>query len=452
MAMFDRFRDSSPGRVALLGLDGVPHSLLTAHPDRFEHVADIVETGAAAPIRSVVPPESSAAWASISAGVNPGETGVYGLVDRETASYGTHVTASGDVQVPRMWDRVTAADRQATVLNVPATYPPPRNLQRMVSGFLAPDIERAVYPEGLASTLRRLGYVIDVDATLGREGDLEAFLEAAYDTLDARFEAFAHFIDIDDWDLFVGVFMTPDRVNHFLWDQYLQDGPLRDDFLAFYEQLDTYLGALRARLPDDVALFLVSDHGFGPLRYEVDANAWLRQRGWLEYGDSEPAALADIADGSRAYSLAPGRFYLNLAGREPRGAVPDEEYEVVRSNLAEELRDWTGPDGDPVVEEVHLREEHYRGAHLDLAPDLVALSAPGYDLTARFGGDRSVFRQSSRSGTHRGDDALFAVDRGDVDLDDVGPYDVAPTVLDYLEIEYDLASFDGASVLLDPAR
>ncbi|MFP4590239.1 MAG: alkaline phosphatase family protein [Halobacteriales archaeon] len=452
MAMFDRFRQSPPGRVALLGLDGVPHSLVQAHAHRFEHLADLFEAGSATRIRSVVPPESSAAWASLSTGVNPGETGVYGLVDRETGSYGTYVTASNDVQAPRVWDRAAEADRPATVVNVPTTYPPPRNLQRMVSGFLAPDIERAVHPGGLASTLRNLGYVIDVDATLGREGDLAAFLEAAYDTLDARFEAFAHFIDLDDWDLFAGVFMTPDRVNHFLYGQYLEDGPLRDDFLAFYEQLDTYLGALRSRLPDDVTLLLASDHGFGPLEYEVDANAWLRSRDWLDYDADEPKVLADVDDRTRAYALAPGRFYLNLAGREPRGAVAEEEYEVVRAALAEELRDWHGPDGDPVVEEVLLREDHYRGPHLDLAPDLVALPAPGFDLTASFDPEPAVFRTTPRTGTHRVEDAFLAIDRPDVDLDGVGPYHVAPTVLDLMDVAYERSEFDGASVVGDDTQ
>lgn len=445
--MLDRFRGSSPGRAAVLGLDGVPLSLIEDHPDRFEHLTRLFSDGSVTSLEGVVPPDTSSAWVSIMAGVNPGETGVFGLITRTTNSYETHITAAADVQAPRVWDLATAAGREATVVNVPVTYPPQRNLQRMVSGYLAPDLERAVYPDTLYETLRSLGYVLDVDATLGQEGRLEAFLDAAYETLDARFEAFAHFLDRDDWDLFTGVFMAPDRVNHFLYGQYLDGGPLREDFLAFYEQLDTYIGALRSRLGDDVTLFVVSDHGFGPLEREVEANAWLRDRGWLEFAPGEVSGLGDVDVSTRAYSLAPGRFYLNLEGREPDGAVPDAEYEVSRENLAAALRDWTGPGGAPVLEAVIPREEHFRGPHLDVAPDLVGLPADGFDLQAGFTRDGRVFRESPRTGTHRRTDAVMAIDRPDVEMDEALPYDLTPTILDVLGVEYDRATFDGASLL-----
>lgn len=447
MAMLDRFRDSTPGRVAVLGLDGVPFSLLKNHPDRFEHLHSLGDAGRLTSIESVVPPESSVAWSCLASGLNPGETGVYGLLNREINSYETYVTAAGDVQAPRVWDLATAAGRKATVLNVPVTYPPQRNLQRMVSGFLAPDIDRAVYPDSLGSTLRSLGYVLDVDATLGQRGRLEAFLEAASDTLDARFEAFAHFLDRDDWDLFVGVFMTPDRVNHFLYGPYLDGGPQREDFLAFYEQLDTYVGALRSRLAEDVTLLLVSDHGFGPLEHEVETNRWLRERGWLNFERDDSTDLGHLDDSTRAYSLAPGRFYLNLQGREPRGTVPDTEYEVVREELAHELREWTAPDGDTVLETVVPREEHYRGPHLDLAPDLVALPADGFDLQAAFSTPEGTFHGSPRTGTHRREGALLGIDRPDVDVESAEPYDLVPTILDVLEVEFDRSTFDGTSLL-----
>ncbi len=59
-------------------------------------------------------------------------------------------------------------------------------------------------------------------------------MEDARKTLDRRYEAFEHYIDQDDWDLFFGVFMTTDRVNHFLFKDYERDGENKDAFMEFY--------------------------------------------------------------------------------------------------------------------------------------------------------------------------------------------------------------------------
>lgn len=447
MGVIDRLRGGTDDRVAVIGLDGVPFSLLSNHPDRFDNLGALLDDGSGAAMDSVLPPESSTTWPSLTTGKNPGETGVYGLVDREVNSYGTYVTSGGDVQAPRFWDVATEADRAATVLNVPLTHPPQRNLQRMVAGFLAPDLERATYPRELTGTLESLGYRLDVDATLARSGDLEGFLEDAFATLDARFTAFSHFIGLDDWDLFVGVFMTPDRVNHFLYGDYLDGGEHREDFLAFYEQLDTYLGAIRSTLPSDVTLMVVSDHGFSRLKYEVQVNQWLRDRGWLTYDAEPPADLADIGPGTRAYSLAPGRIYLNLEGREPEGGVPDAEYQVVREELREDLLAWSDPRGQPVAAEVVPRESIYRGPHVDLAPDLVVVPTEGFDLKAAFEPPGDVFRETVRTGMHRPEDAAFVVDRPGASLREASIYDVAPTALTALDVGYARAAFDGATVV-----
>lgn len=444
--MMERFSNSDP-RVAVIGLDGVPFDLLTEHPTRFEHLHAIVEAGGGAEAAGTVPTASSVTWPALTAGSNPGETGVYGLIDRHVGTYETYVTAADDVQAPRLWDHAVGADRRATAINVPVTYPPQRNLTRMVSDYQAPDVGRAVYPRSVAETLAPLDYRLDVDASLGRT-DLNAFLEDAYETLDARYEAFAHFLERGDWELFVGVFTTPDRVNHFLWGDYASGGARRDDFLAFYEQLDTYIGALRSHLPPDAHLVVVSEHGFTELEHNVQLNAWLEQAGWLSYDIEDPDRLADISEDSRAFSLDPGRIYLNLEGREPRGSIPAAEYELVRDRLRETLLAWTGPEGRPVARDVVTREERFRGPHVDLAPDLVVIPNDGFDLHARIGGHGPVFESTERSGMHTDRGAAVVADTPDLALDAPVIYDVAPTVLDLLDIPFEAASFDGASLVV----
>ena len=447
MGLFDRIRGDDGPRVAFIGIDGVPYSLLADHPDEFENFRAIAEDGTAGPINSIVPPESSACWPALTTGVNPGETGVYGFQDRENGSYDTYVPMGRDVQATRLWRRVEDTGGSATVLNVPVTFPPERDVQRMVSGFLSPGVDKAAYPDELRDYLSGIDYRIDVDAGLGHEADKSEFIEDAHETIDKRFEAFEHYIEQDDWDLFFGVFMTTDRVNHFLFEDYETEGEYYEEFMDFYRKVDDYIGQLRAALDDDVTLVIASDHGFTTLDHEVHLNAWLEQEGWLSYETDDPEELGDISDETQAYSLIPGRFYINLDGREPRGSVPEEEYEDVRDELKEKLESLTGPDGRPVADRVETKEDAYRGDHDDIAPDLTVVPNHGFDLKAGFKGESEVFDTGPRNGMHSFDNACLFIDDDSASINEADLYDITPTILSLLDIDYDRSSFDGTALV-----
>jgi predicted AlkP superfamily phosphohydrolase/phosphomutase len=447
MGLFDRLRGGEGPRVAFFGIDGVPYSLIADNEETFPNLTAMASEGSGGAIDSIVPPESSACWPALTTGVNPGGTGVYGFQDRENGSYDTYVPMGRDVQATRLWSRVTDAGREATVMNVPVTFPPDRDVQRMVSGFLSPGVEKAAYPDELRETLEGLDYKIDVNAKLGHDEDKSEFIEDAHETLDARFEAFKHYIEQDDWDLFFGVFMTTDRVNHFLFKHYTEDGEYKQEFLDFYAKVDRYLGELRGMLDDETTMVVASDHGFTQLDHEVKCNVWLEENGWLSYEDDDHDSLDDIADDTKAYSLIPGRFYINLEGREPRGSVPEDEYEEVRAELKAELEALEGPDGRKVADRVVTKEKAFRGDHADIAPDLVVVPNHGFDLKSGFRGGDKVFDIGPRNGMHSFDNACLFVDDDDATIQDADLYDIAPTILELLDMDVDRSEFDGASLM-----
>jgi len=447
MGLFDRLRGGEGPRVAFFGIDGVPYSLIADNEETFPNLTAMANEGAGGAIDSIVPPESSACWPALTTGVNPGETGVYGFQDREVGSYDTYVPMGRDVQATRLWSRVTDAGREATVMNVPVTFPPDRDAQRMVSGFLSPGVEKAAYPDELRETLEGLDYKIDVNAKLGHDEDKSEFVEDAHETLDARFEAFKHYIQQDDWNLFFGVFMTTDRVNHFLFKHYAEDGEYKEEFLEFYEKVDRYLGELRDMLSDGTTMVVASDHGFTKLDHEVKCNVWLEENGWLSYEDDDHDSLDDIADDTKAYSLIPGRFYINLEGREPRGSVPKEYYEEVRAELKAELEALEGPNGRKVADRVVTKEKAFRGDHADIAPDLVVIPNHGFDLKSGFRSGDKVFDIGPRNGMHSFDNACLFVDDDGATIQDADLYDIAPTILELLDMDVDRSEFDGASLV-----
>ena len=447
MGLFDKLRGDSGQRVVFLGIDGVPYELVDEHPDVFPNLTEIAESGSGGRISSIVPPESSACWPALTTGTNPGKTGVYGFQDRERDSYDTYVPMGTHVKGDRVWDLATDGGRDASVFNVPVTFPPSSRIQRQVSGFLSPSVEEASSSTDVQRTIERFDYQVDVNAKLGHDEDKTEFLEDAHDTLTARHKTFRHYLAEDDWDLFFGVFMTTDRVNHFLFGDYATDGEYADEFLEFYRTLDAYIGEINQQLDDETTLIIASDHGFTHLTHEVYLNQWLADEGWLGYTTDDHDELGDIDAETRSYSLIPGRIFLNLEGREPDGAVPEDEYESVRDDLIADLEGLTGPDGTRVCRRIVPGEEVFDGQETEIAPDLVIIPADGYDLKAGFTEKDGVFSTGPRNGMHKFENAcLFSTDET-LDLTDVDLFDIAPTILDLMDVNAEDGQFDGDTLL-----
>ncbi|HJN18350.1 MAG TPA: alkaline phosphatase family protein [Armatimonadota bacterium] len=432
-------------RLAVLGLDGVPHSFLVNQVSQgnLPNIAEILEQGTLRRIDSVYPTVSCVAWASFMTGLRPGSHGIYGFTDRDPGTYDISFPNADDLNGQPLWHAAAEAGRPSTVINVPMTHPPTL-LQGLttVAGFLAPRLQGATSPASLSSRLRGVGYRIDVDAGLAAE-DVDAFLADASETLQARKRA-AHLLMRDEWDLFVCHFMTTDRINHFLWaDGEEQTAP---GLVAFYQELDAVVGEIVDGLAPDDNLMILSDHGFHAVKAEVHLNACLREAGWLEVDRSLGKGLASIAESTRAFSMTPGRLYLNMEGREPRGSVARRDYDSALDELAEFLLDLKDPqDGTAIMENAYRGSELFTGDASQRAPDLLAIPKDGYDLKASFAGP--AFRgPAALTGMHSYEDALVYVRGMDLSSREASIVDAAPTAMELLGEPIPVA-YEGRSLL-----
>jgi predicted AlkP superfamily phosphohydrolase/phosphomutase len=105
-----------------------------------------------------------------------------------------------------------------------------------------------------------------------------------------------------------------------------------------YRKFDRVLGKALKGIDPGIPLLVMSDHGFGPFRREVNINNWLVKEGYLKLsgGGGEETSILEYADwpASKAYALGLNGLYLNLKGREKEGAVGPEE----RRRLLEEIK------------------------------------------------------------------------------------------------------------------
>jgi predicted AlkP superfamily phosphohydrolase/phosphomutase len=427
--------------VAVIGLDGVGVPLVRDLTARglMPNLAALAARGTIAPMRSSIPTISSVSWTGFMTGKNPGKHGIYGFTDVKPGTLTMFFPNFGNVQGETLWDVMGRAGKRAIVMNIPNTYPARALNGLLVSGFVAVNLERAVYPATLLPRLKDDGYKIDVDY-LNADQRPDAFFADLGETLEARRRVYLRLLRDEPWDLFVGVITECDRLHHYFWDQYVDPAsPHHGRFLDFYRRLDDVLGALLAALPPATPTFVVADHGHTLIHREFYPNAWLRAQGLLRFASEKPKGLADMDPASKVFVLDPGRVYVHRAGRFPLGTVGAAEADDLLGRVREGLLalhdDAPGApaDGRPVPR-IFARDELYHGPCVGSAPDLVVHFADGYDPKGALS-KTDVFGRSALTGMHTYADALFVADRPGVPVDDLDIVDIAPTILTLLGVE-----------------
>lgn len=442
------FRSAKAARLFVLGLDGSPLPLLRRlmQSGDMPNLARIFETGSAVQMNSSLPDVSAVAWTSIITGMNPAKHGIYGFVDRRPGTKSIEVMTASHVKAKTLWQLASDAGKRAVSINVPLSFPPQRINGIVVSDFLAPSLDRAVYPTDLLPVLQSLGYRIDTDPAVARES-LEAFLDDFRLTAAKRADAVLHFMNQETWDLFMVVFMETDRLHHFLW-QYMaeDDATYGPKFVDAYRQIDGLVGRIVGQLSDEDRLIILSDHGFTTLKKEVYLNVWLEQEGFLAFDQPSRKSLDSVSAKSRAFSLDPGRVYVNLEGREAGGTVPERELGSVIEELAERLSRLSDPEsGDPMIQHVYRADDIYHGPHRDRAPDLLVMPHDGYDIKGTFESNE-LTGKGKLVGMHKYDNAtLFVRDRR-ITLEHASVHNVLPTACTLMGIEVP-AGVDGQAVV-----
>jgi predicted AlkP superfamily phosphohydrolase/phosphomutase len=427
--------------VAVIGLDGVGLPLVQDLIARglMPNLGRLVGTGTLAPMRSSIPTISSVSWTGFMTGRNPGKHGVYGFTDVKPGTMSLFFPNFGNVRAETLWDIAGRAGKRSIVMNIPNTYPARALNGLLVSGFVAVNLERAVYPAELLPRLKEDGYKIDVDY-LNADQRPAAFFDDLVATLEARRRVYLRLLREEPWDLFVGVITECDRLHHYFWSQYVDPAaPHHARFLDFYRRLDDVLGALVEAIPAGTPLFVVADHGHTLIHREFYPNAWLRAAGLLRFAAEKPKGLADLAPDTKVFVLDPGRVYVHRQGRFPQGGVgPAEAHDLlarVRDGLMALHDDTPGApaDGRPVPR-VYARDELYHGPQLDMAPDMVVHFNDGYDPKGALM-RTDVFGRSALTGMHTYADSLFFLNRPGVPTEGLDIVDLAPTILTLLGVE-----------------
>ncbi|HNT33700.1 MAG TPA: alkaline phosphatase family protein, partial [bacterium] len=188
-------------------------------------------------------------------------------------------------------------------------------------------------------------------------------------------------------------FTSLDQNSHMLWHALDESHPIHEkdkasiccQYMEFlYHSMDEMLGKTLKTIDDNTTLIIMSDHGFASFRRCFQINTWLKENGYITLHDDfkqEEYEFFGNVDWSRtkAYNLGINSVYLNLRGREQKGTVDPSQKDALLKEISEKLLAVRDPEnGEQVITKVYKTSEVYRGAYVDIAPDLVLGFNRGY--------------------------------------------------------------------------
>ncbi len=401
------------------------------------NLAKLMKAGVSGTLESVLPPITPPAWTSFMTGKNPGKHGIFHFVETEHGGYAMNYANATSRRSPTVWKLLNNAGYSVGTMNIPFTYPPEPLNGFQISGMDTPSENSPfVHPPSLREELTKHLGAIQLDlrflgamSTDERRNQVLAEMEQ----LDKQWTKTAlYLLENHPQDVMMFVFMSIDTVQHYFWQYMDKDHFLHDPKLApkfgrairqVYERLDAAAGQIIDRLPPETTVFVVSDHGGGPVvDRTIFLNRYLAQLGLLHYHEKASAGIRSLGkkvlrfgfsmvrstlssrqksrlallfpkllqktemaysaftsiDWSRTKAYcsevlaSPPSIWINLKGVKPQGTVEPAEYDALVNLIIAKLAELKDPrTGRPVINHVYRRDEIFHGPFANEGADLV---------------------------------------------------------------------------------
>jgi predicted AlkP superfamily phosphohydrolase/phosphomutase len=463
------FKRQKKRKVLVVGLDCAPPSVLfntggeesLGLKDQLPNLSRLIDEGIYGPLSSSIPCITVPAWTSMLASKDPGVLGFYGFRNRADHSYERmNIATSNAIHEPRVWDVLGEADRASVVVGVPQTYPVTPLNGYLISSFLTPNTDRQyTFPHELRYEIDHVlgGETYDVDVPRFRTTDKDFLLQQIQEMTEKRFEVIKYLLRDKVWDFFIFVEIGLDRIHHGMWKFWDPDHPkyepnnrYEDAIPTYYRYLDRQLGELLGMLDDDTVVMVVSDHGGQTMAGGFAVNEWLRREGLLVLKDEPlyeglvPFEKVEI-DWEKTTAWGAGGYYarifMNVEGREPQGKIPPREYEKTRDELKERIEAIPDHEGNPMGSLAFKPEDLYRDVR-NVAPDLMVYlgdlrwrSVGSFGLPDVYTFENDIGPDDANHAQH----GVFVLwdpreDRGSRYVDGLQLMDIAPTVLDIMDV------------------
>ncbi len=426
-------------KVVVIGLDAATWTVIrpSMAEGKMPNLAKLMKAGVSGMLESILPPITPPAWTSFMTGKNPGKHGIFHFVETEYGGYAMKYANATSRRSPTVWKLLNNAGYSVGTMNIPFTYPPEPLNGFQISGMDTPsETSPFIHPPELREELvKHLGGIqldlrfLGAMSTDERRNQVLAEMEQ----MDNQWtKAALYLLENHPQDVMMFVFMSIDTVQHYFWQHmdkghFLHDLKLAPKFgdavRKVYERLDAAAGQIIDLLPPETTLFVVSDHGGGPVvDRTIFLNRYLAQLGLLHYDEKTTSGIRRLAKkllrvsfsmlrstlssrqkswlarlfpkirqkSEMAYSsftsidwsrtkaycsevlASPPCIWINLKGVKPQGIVDPGDYDALVTSIIEKLAELKDPrTGKPVINRVYRRNEIFHGPFAHEGADLV---------------------------------------------------------------------------------
>ncbi len=492
-------------KLLIFGIDSMDRELISRYIDHLPNFAYISKKSPSMKSSSVFPPDSDTAWASIYTGQNPAKHGIVEFVDPlERAKINRNQTDYLDVSAIRnktFWDIAGKFGKKVCILYPHIAYP-----IWPVNGFiinLHPETgEYETYPLNCKDHLEipQLGVQKRIPRT---KIEFKKYLEKKRKIVEDKFRFCGRILKDDKWDLFFFYSSDLDSIQHIFWNYCDPNDPtypgtnrFEDSIKNFYILYDRLIGETLKYIDDDTTVLIFSDHGHSmrPVTL-LNINEILRIEGYLFPKEGGLASTSNIAqmfkrasvDIAQRFGLRPVaqtvlRIFPRIKKSFTKPASIDFNKTIAHCTDLSGLKSYTyggiiirnenlnGRNKDETIdtiisflkdykirhsdrnvfEWICRREELFRGEYVNRYPDIV------FNLTDNYGVGWDIkipiysksLAHKFYPGSHRGSTPIFYLLNSPKKAvkTSIELVDIAPTILDLLEIDDQVYDFDGQSI------
>lgn len=484
--------------LAIIGIDSLDPYVLLKYRNEMPNFSKLIRESPTFISKSIFPVDTVPAWASIYTGLHPGNHGllyVYDVFDPNLNDLSkvdiNHIKGS------TFWDYASLEGHRAVIVYPLLMYPVWEINGVMVSkspfekrvGWIRTEIDIDIYPKSVKEKYNIPDKLEGLWGGFSGIKRLKEWAELGIEILEKEKSIGLQLFRQEKWDLFFIYISLLDIIQHRFWRFFDEDNPsyyrnhLSGMILDYYRIFDGIVREFIEAYPD-VSLIVMSDHGHRSRPYKtVNLNEYLRRKGYLVSMGKNKKAISKIrktilevvnrlniehwlikliaknqrlTKASKSIYSSAGSIdrrrsiaYLsNFAGIKsyPHGGieinrdlVSDVEYERIRDELIKSLSELKTADGEHLVEWVKRREEFYPGKfteeiYSDIIFKLKDDYGVGWDIYSDLYG--KAYDHKVASGGHA-KDAVFLTKNVNREIrkKDISLVDVAPTILDLLNID-----------------